>query len=1168
MKMYRLLYGTGSDGTYGTLSEDPELRRFLLRDIGADSHRSVINRTMGVFGAFQALADYGRYDRDDQPVMIRYAPMYLRVFPEMPADIRPFCIVGASGNEGRSRDSTYTQMDFFTMEQLRDDPKNSYLDYILGIQAFDRQDVDRIRSGKTTMPAPVPQKIIPSMRSQDKEHVLKAVSALFDRKLVVIRLEPGASFVSRAREILAQIYSLLPISYAAQVGYSIYQSPGTIQEIAKYWSFRIFVVPAEEYVDSANPNFQFIDMAFSEWNNSSELNRTLKSLWELSWEKRLRLLKSLPSVYNREEFLEVCRPLMEAVVDLDQWCSDPPAGSVKSLTDLQRIFEEHPQWKQIPWANDSVKECLPSILQPGLTIERLNARAYAARYAQGQPDPQIEDLLKLGQLFGSIDQEALCVHVDEHAYHRAKEEVRQELEDLQRKNQTLDSELKDKSMELVDTTSELQDTRIKLNRANTTIKADREKLNGVFALVEPAVEGIQTTASWEMLSFRVNDLLADREQMKKSNDYLRQLQIDPTSPDAPVKIGELNCCSEKLVQANEYLSRVGIWPEDAERAQMRIRKIEEEQHLLETCQNQFRNSGKAVTDLGSQIGTLLQIEQVLAENGIHTASAADVRTELNNQVYKLAEAEKALSAKTQSLNIIGEELGFSCEEKDLQKMIARIGRFKKKVSVLDDIRNGLALPVETRVEEIAEKVCDLQAKHEEVTKQYNQEVGFTKQLREKLNSEKALRLKETELLKQWAEDKIPEDWADVWNNLADENASSTPEEDSGDAAGTNGNAENDPEIEATGIRLILEKIRRCFSGRQAGAAEQDIKKVILAVLPWALTAILGVTLLVMFLRGCDSTEPDKNDLTSTTAASSEVNVPQTTAPAESTAPETTAPVTTIPAESTGSENNADANSDSGNAETSTNTASVQPMVSVDPSEAVLRKAAFEDWEKKPYGEMRSALEVSREELKFERDKRDEFFTQKDCGLIPEVVFALDADPDPKKPYAVLLRPEKGSTRFALPDDAGAIICCGSNVIAVCGGSDAGADNSDELTMTAIRFMRALLDDGQPQIQPVVYWLKDSNGVWIENGAKILELTKDPDWFNNIEGFTTEAKACEALMEEYKLPAAPMLSVKSKDWIIMIVEGGHDADSFKAVGGTHTDCDGLTILYKELDKDTD
>ena len=1161
MNLYRLLYGTGPDGTYGMLSEDPELRRFLLRDIGADNPHSIVERTMGVFGAFRALADYGRYSGSELPVMIRYAPMHMRVFPGMPVNIRPFCVVGVSGNEGLSRDTTYTQMDYFSMAQLKNDEKYSYLDYLLGIREFSRQDVDSIRSGKQKIPAPVPRKIIPVMRSSDKEHVLKAVCALFQQKLVVIQLENGASFVSRAREILAQIYSLLPVSYAAEVGYSIYQSPDTILDVTRYWSIRIFVVPAEERVELNNPDIQVINMAFSEWNSSSRLLSELKQWWDMPWERRLTIMTNMPAVINQEDFLSYSSDYLNAAKSLDFWCEHPLYNSVGTLADLKKIFDGHPEWKLLPWAKESVTACLPNVMKQDLTVDQLNARAYANLYSQEQPDSETAELLEFGMQFGSIDQKTLCDAVDEHANIRAEKRVEKELSELRYEKNTLAGQLQERQAKLTETSDKLNETVTELRTEKSWNARNQRNLEDIYALVEPPAQGNAVSASWQGLKTHVSELLADRESLKQSNDYLHNLQIDPKSPDAAGKVTALNQCKAELDRAQGYLNEVGIYDLETELAAKRIDQIRADEQLLRDCRGQFTEAGIHIEDLRESIAGLLMIEQALANQNIQTISAETVTSDLMKLHQENEAAKDRVREQEQDLGQICEVLHLPEDRRDVKTVKDRIRAYQTQLTALSGIRDALEMGRDTTANAVKQRVIDLKDEkqkteiklkqvEDDLKEQEQQLIGNQTALEGKermLQAQETLRTKETELLKQWKEaGAFPETWEADWDALKE---AVVPEQTP--APKTNTPAET--EEEAIGGNLaaniwsnILGRTKKWW--KRGGKAA--VGKLILPMLILLAAFVIGGCL----LNSCGE-DPDPTESTGQVTESKET-------PDEENQGNPDEENQRKPDEE--NQGNPDEENqgkpDEENQENPDEEHLENPgeeKIQVDPALDYSRKDEFKDWGTKPYDKMRDALSIG-DVLKFEQDHCVDFFADQDCGLVAEVAFCNNGDKVSKEqPYAVLLSPAEAGGSFSLPTDADAVICCGSNVIAVYG--------DDQMTCLAIRFMGAMLAEEEKEHAPVrLTCFKKDDGSWIDYGSKFGEITADPSWMCKVTDWSTDVTKCQDLQKEYELPAVPMLAVRSDNWIIMVIEGGHDTASVnKTVVGQMLDHEGQIILIKPL-----
>lgn len=386
MDRYSTLYATNKAGGYGRLGSSQKLRPFLERRIGAADVTEVVEAVEQVLRVqeFVVHPGYAEERANNKPLAIRYAPMHLYKKPNMPANMRQFVALGVNGSENRTdskRVIFYTHTHMLPVGLMHKSGEYNYLDQLFGTRLLSWQEVAAHREGKRAINFDtVPDKVAPVIH-MDRSCVFSAVEALYAGQNVVISLEEGAEFNTRAKDILMQIYSLLQPKLATEVGFATYQNVAEIPWLCKETSIRIFVVPFGVKLDGLEGGFRILDLAAGvKAPEASELRDALKLWAGMSWNARQPLMEALfasvEEIQDADRFVKVTNDYFQARKDLADWAARNQ-GKFDSLEALAAEVGAAPFWKNLPNPQAELKSCLGTVLAEGVTIESLNAGAMA-----------------------------------------------------------------------------------------------------------------------------------------------------------------------------------------------------------------------------------------------------------------------------------------------------------------------------------------------------------------------------------------------------------------------------------------------------------------------------------------------------------------------------------------------------------------------------------------------------------------------------------------------------------------------------------------------------------------------------------------------------------------------------------------------------------------------
>ena len=294
---------------------------------------------------------------------------------------------------------------------------------------------------------------------------LKTVEAIYQKKNVVIQLEPNFSFNDRALSLLAGIYSLLPPRLAVEVGYATYQRAADIPKIVERNSIRIFVLPAGESVGQLPDNFLLLDLATTPAPvKKTPLMETLFKWAQFPWERRQSAMQELfkdEREYQDETiFVQKSTACFDAIRSAERWSRNTSKnGTVSCLEELYAEYEAH-QSQYVPWFDEMFRNRITALLKAPNTLDQLNAQAAEKlRTAIKEEQPQMRKVYLFGQKFGKVDINTLCNLVSEHQ--KSKDDIERAL---------------DRKKAEAALATERENTRKEVEAKNAAVAAEKEKL--------------------------------------------------------------------------------------------------------------------------------------------------------------------------------------------------------------------------------------------------------------------------------------------------------------------------------------------------------------------------------------------------------------------------------------------------------------------------------------------------------------------------------------------------------------------------------------------------------------------------------------------------------------------------------------------------------------------
>ena len=514
MDRYSTIRGTIASGAEMRLAESDGLSAFLA-SLGALDANSVLQVVDSQLRGFEPLTVYETEKYNQRPVAIRYAPMHLYRMRGLER-VRPFCALCVSGVENREdRISQYSQTFVFSHEQaVRGTDGYNYLDMLLGTEPLSWKTLELYRNKQASLECDSPlDKVFPKIKTNDLIVTLKTVEAIYQKKNVVIQLEPNFSFNERALSLLAGIYSLLPPRLAVEVGYATYQRAADIPKIVERNSIRIFVLPAEESVGQLPDSFLHLDLATTPTPvKKTPLTETLFKWAQFPWERRQSAMQELfkdEREYQDETiFVQKSAACFDAIRSAEQWSRDTSKnGTISSLEELYAEYEAH-QSQYVPWFDEMFRNRIAALLKAPNTLDHLNAQAAEKlRTAVKEEQPQMRKVYLFGQKFGKVDINTLCNLVSGHQ--KSKDDIERAL-DREKAEAALAAEQENtrKAVEAGNAAvaAEKENTRKAEEDGKAAVAAERQRGTDAVAAEQEntrkAVEAAKTKAAIELAQER------------------------------------------------------------------------------------------------------------------------------------------------------------------------------------------------------------------------------------------------------------------------------------------------------------------------------------------------------------------------------------------------------------------------------------------------------------------------------------------------------------------------------------------------------------------------------------------------------------------------------------------------------------------------------------------
>ena len=668
MDRYSTIRGTIASGAEMRLAESDGLSAFL-QSLGALDANSVLQVVDSQLRGFERLTGYETEKQNQKPVAIRYAPMHLYKMRGMER-VRPFCALSVSGVENREdRISQYSQTFIFSHEQaLRGTDGYNYLDMLLGTELLSWKTLELYRNKQASLECDSPlRKIIPKIEAHDLIVTLKTVEAIYQKKNVVIQLEPNFSFNDRALSLLAGIYSLLPPRLAVEVGYATYQRAADIPKIVERNSIRIFVLPAGESVGQLPDSFLLLDLATTPTPvKKTPLMETLVKWVQFPWERRQSAMQELfkdEREYQDETiFVQKSTACFDAIRSAEQWSRDTSKnGTISSLEELYAEYEAH-QSQYVPWFDEMFRNRITALLKAPNTLDHLNAQAVEKlRTAVKEEQPQMRKVYLFGQKFGKVDINTLCNLVSEHQ--KSKDDIERAL-DRQKAEAAL--------------TAEQENTRKAVEAGNAALAAEKENTrkaeeDGKAAVAAERQRGTNAVAAEQENTRKAVEagnaaLAAEKENTRKAEEDGKAAVAAERQRGADAVAAEQEN-TRKAVEAAKTKAAIELAQEresyraalEAEKANT-IRAKEDGEAAVAAVQKEkealYAKASAAYKELqkhDSEVGIALQQEQQLRRQADEKAQTLGAEKE---------SLQQALSRERKNAEILNQDLAKTIHERD------------------------------------------------------------------------------------------------------------------------------------------------------------------------------------------------------------------------------------------------------------------------------------------------------------------------------------------------------------------------------------------------------------------------------------------------------------------------------------------------------------------------
>ncbi len=694
MEINRYVFGTAIDGSYKQLFAADTLRRFLVEEKQAYDVRTTMEKCISpLFFKYVALADAQQYSKKERPLFMQYVPLHLRKVEGMNKKMLPFGAWGVcgpenSGNEGvwadesrtSGRETYYTQIEMFDLENIYDNTEYNHLDILFGMRAMTDLDVKQLRVGSDSMNVSSDiERVAPTMHQEDKAHVIAAVKALYDNKTVVIHLEKGGSFARRSRELLMQIYSMIPPMFAKEIGYASYCSPGSIRSLTESWSIRIFVVPGEEHLpEESFPSSQFkvLEMSRPEIEGQDSMWNALQTWWIIPWDDRIEIMRrqfadTESTFHLQDAFQKISQQYFRKLQDFRVWRRTASFQDMNTLEDFRKEYNKYSFWDDVPGAKVQFASRVRRALEAkGLSLKELTAAAFVE--SQRETDAEKRVLLNRQYVFG--DRLSKLTPKDVYAAVEGYIDL-----DVQRKSKEILAE-KDRIIRTKD--AELGQAEEEKRKA---LEAQQEKYEADIAGLK-AEHKSELAAKDELLQKKKAELSKkDQEKQEALDTQKEQYEADIAGLKAEHK-SELDEKDDLLQQKVAELSE----------------KDREKQEALDTQKGQYE---KTIADMEKKHQSELSAKETLLEKKDGELSTKDkekqqalddqkkqYETEISTlkTTHQTALDEKDTEIKGKAEMLEEKDNTIESTKKALQEEEKKVNRLNNMLAVYQDGKTGLS----------------------------------------------------------------------------------------------------------------------------------------------------------------------------------------------------------------------------------------------------------------------------------------------------------------------------------------------------------------------------------------------------------------------------------------------------------------------------------------------
>lgn len=382
MERYGYIFGTDSVGEYTEIVSSPGIRDFVQKH-GTPFPMDALDQMLKLLGGYEFLPGYESQPEKSKPVAMRYVPLHMGGLYDMPVNMKPVYALCVSGMELQMgyKKIGYDALVVMDHRELIRGGELSCMDQILGTYLLSSQEANAMRrKASRTNPALLPEKVAVPNRKEDTDAVLNILEGLLSGKRVVVRLEKGHAFNTRAMEILSQVYSLLHPRLAAETGFATYHNPSQLNDLAKMTGIRLFVLPGEAESVVLPDNGVLVDLAQKQENQVTNLMKCLKLWLTVKPEDRMETLSKVFAdpkldVWDSNKFM----------VETVKFFGDPffkykpTQGKCATLEELKAEYMKFPALKlDIGWVLKRFAAHLPVLLPAGVKLGEWKANAVAS----------------------------------------------------------------------------------------------------------------------------------------------------------------------------------------------------------------------------------------------------------------------------------------------------------------------------------------------------------------------------------------------------------------------------------------------------------------------------------------------------------------------------------------------------------------------------------------------------------------------------------------------------------------------------------------------------------------------------------------------------------------------------------------------------------------------